>query len=279
MLPNGIMKIVRLFNPNAKMIFITPYKPVLPSVPRELAKLAQSFDIFDEIWVQAPDFADDLHSLGVNRSIVVLPYMTQTLPSPTDLPMGSFKIGFLGRLVEDKNVNLLLRSFQIVADQLPSIGGSDDVGQSELHIFGDGPLRSQLQQEAVELGVGAQVFFHGALPQREVQNAVASCHLFVFTSRVEGQCLAALEILAGGRPIVATAVGAFPEILSRSDFGGLVNKALPDPIAAEISKLARRLSSEELTIEQVHKTYQELFGPVKLGSRYESTLLKFRVHQ
>jgi glycosyltransferase involved in cell wall biosynthesis len=46
--------------------------------------------------------------------------------------------------------------------------------------------------------------------------------LFCFTSHSEGQPIASLEILAEGRPIIATAVGAFPNMLTLPTLGATV---------------------------------------------------------
>ncbi len=104
-------------------------------------------------------------------------------------------------------------------------------------MFGDGHLRKNLEELACGLGIEKFVVFHGNIPNSRVPEVIASCHLFAFTSINEGQCLAALEILSCGRPLVATDVGALPEILSDSCLGRLV-EFTPESVAMGILEVA-----------------------------------------
>jgi glycosyltransferase involved in cell wall biosynthesis len=84
-----------------------------------------------------------------------------------------------------------------------------------------------------------QICFHGAIPHQAVKAAIDRCHLFAFSSIAEGQCLAALEILARGRPVVATPVGAFPEILTSPDLGAIA----PLDDAAQFARILAEVGS------------------------------------
>jgi glycosyltransferase involved in cell wall biosynthesis len=74
--------------------------------------ISNSLNIFDIILVQSKSFIQDLRDSGYTGKIEVVPYITDNGRKADPLPpMKSLQIGFLGRLVEDKNVSLLLKSF------------------------------------------------------------------------------------------------------------------------------------------------------------------------
>ena len=166
---------------------------VIPNSLEEKENMSKSLNIFDVILVQSKSFIQNLQEINYNGVIEVIPYITnlkgelQALPSKESL-----QIGFLGRLVEDKNVALLLKSFSHLKENSSFI---NDI-PIKLNLFGDGHLRCQLENLASDLGIKDSVVFHGNIPHNQIQEAIASCHLFVFTSINEGQCLAALEILS-----------------------------------------------------------------------------------
>jgi len=201
------------------LVYVTPYRP--REMWRDTKPPRAVLNLIDAIIVQASGFADDLRAYGYRGAIETIPYIPPRLDPPSALPdCGSvIRIGFIGRLVPQKNLLYLLKAFA----HLPT---GDSTSRSaprswELHLFGDGDQRPALENAASAFGLHKQICFHGAIPHDAVPAAIDRCHLFAFSSIAEGQCLAALEILARGRPIVATPVGAFPEILIIPELGAI----------------------------------------------------------
>jgi glycosyltransferase involved in cell wall biosynthesis len=159
---------------------------------------------------------------------------------------------------------LLLNAFQLFRDTYRS----NKFPAIELHLFGDGALRIQLENLAKTLNIESSVVFHGTIPQDQVQEKIADCHMFAFTSHVEGQCLAALEILACGRPIVATQVGALPDILADRRLGGLASMATPPAFADKLREITQSIEQNVLIPETIHESYLQRYAPVKVGDRY-----------
>lgn len=95
-----------------------------------------------------------------------------------------------GRLTEQKGFDRLLNMFA----ELP--------GEIRLRILGDGPLRSQLQCQANELGVSDRIEFLGF--QNNPWCFYAAADAFLLPSRWEGMPNVALESLACGTPVIAT---------------------------------------------------------------------------
>ncbi len=125
----------------------------------------------------------------------------------------------VGRLAEEKGFELLLDALKTVRIQHP---------QADLTIAGEGPLREQLERQALELGLDDAIHLAGHLdrPQRYFPGAT----LFVLSSRHEGMPNALLEAAAAGMPLVATpASGGLCELLD----------AMPGAwLAAEVSATA-----------------------------------------
>lgn len=256
---------------STQFVYITAYKPELPATASAKRSLLESLSIFDLVLVQASSFENDLRKIGYPGKVSVIPLISQQVKAVQTLPSGEeLKIGFLGRLVEDKNVSLLLKTFHIFqAILLNSSGNLSKVySATTLHIFGEGHLRQELEQLTSQLGLESSVTFHGKIPNDQVEEAIASCHLFAFTSHLEGQCLAALEILSCGRPIVATNVGAFPDILSDSRLGKLIDTSDPEVFANGLLEVMQALEQQRIFPQSISSAYSERYAPENVGDRY-----------
>jgi len=94
-------------------------------------------------------------------------------------------------------------------------------------IVGDGPLRKQLEQLVIELGLQDAVTFHGAQNHAFIRQLMDQAHLAVLSSVTvegdqEGQGLVLQEAQAAGLPVVATQHGALPEGMMPGRSGLLV---------------------------------------------------------
>jgi glycosyltransferase involved in cell wall biosynthesis len=279
--PTGILKRLKLkIGNHTKLVYITPYRPSVPTTTTEKIHLLKTLNFFNLILVQASVFKEDLRQIGYQGRIEVIPYIPNEPDSLQPLPpIEQLKVGFLGRLVEDKNISLLLEAFRCFQKQYLQASASEGKKQlnPSLHLFGDGHLRQQLEQSAEELGIASSVIFHGSIPNSEVERAIASCHVFAFTSRNEGQCLAALEILGCGRPIVATDVGALPDILSDSRLGRIVKSIDPKQFADSLVEMVKLIEQKSISPEVIRLAYLERYAPEKVGDRYSELLNSLRV--
>jgi glycosyltransferase involved in cell wall biosynthesis len=148
-------------------------------------------------------------------------------------------IGTVGRLNEVKRQDLLIRAFTRVKVSYPA---------ARLLLVGDGPLRGELQELAARLGVAAAVCFAGY--QSRPEQYLRVMDVFALTSRTEGLPLAVLEAWAAGLPVVASAVGGVPALVSHRRTGllfptgdetalaGLLGELLDNPGRARALGLA-----------------------------------------
>lgn len=128
-----------------------------------------------------------------------------------------------------------------------------------LVIGGSGPLRGRLEAQAMALEMGNLVTFIGRVEDRELPLAYAACDAFVLpTTELECFGLIALEALSAGRPVLATPVGAIPELIHKFDSSWLARSAE----TVDIADLLRRYLAGKLPAHapsqlhnQIHSDY------------------------
>ena len=136
---------------------------------------------------------------------------------------------FVGRLDPIKGLDLLLESVAHMRERarLVIVGGNPE---------GDPEVR-RLRDRADELGIGARVTLPGAVPQPELVRYYRAADLLAVTSRYESFGLAAVEALACGTPVVASAAGGLPSIVRDGENGRLVTWRSPEAFAEAFDTL------------------------------------------
>ncbi len=88
---------------------------------------------------------------------------------------------------------------------------------------GEPDLRARLIRETEDAGVSERFIFPGTLQQKEVPEYIAACDFALFPSLAEATSIAALEVMASGKPVIASRVGGLPEIITDGYNGILVD--------------------------------------------------------
>lgn len=125
---------------------------------------------------------------------------------------GSKMILFIGRLVYQKGVNVLIGA-------MPRILASSSRahGDVKLLIVGEGPMRPQLERDAAYLGVSNNVGFTGYLDDYTVRSLLKAADVVVLPSLYEPFGIVALEAMAARTPVVASDVGGLSELLGNGE--------------------------------------------------------------
>lgn len=145
------------------------------------------------------------------------------LPSASRIPN---LILFVGRLVEKKGCEILLRAMDIVRRAVPG---------ASLVVIGDGPDRPALQALASRLGLSCQ--FLGPQSPQEIQLWMKKASIFCAPSQTaangdsEGLGMVFLEAQACGLPVVSTIHGGVPEAIRDGETGTLVPERDPQSLA------------------------------------------------
>ena len=179
---------------------------------------------------------------------------------------GALLVGIVGRIVPIKNHRLFLDASLMAANQNPQV---------RFVIVGDGPIRSEMQRYAYELGIADRVIFAGW--RRDLQRIYADLDVLVVSSINEGTPVSAIEAMAAGCPVVATCVGGLPDLITEGKTGLLVpsedakalataiDSLLKNPRARrQMGQIARGIVRERFAaqrlISDMERLYQELVG-------------------
>jgi phosphatidylinositol alpha-1,6-mannosyltransferase len=144
---------------------------------------------------------------------------------------GGFTLVFCGRLNGSrepfKRVDTLLEAMPHVLQR----------HRAELSIIGTGSRLDEYVALVQTLGIEEEVHFLGHVDHSKLPAHYASAHLFVLPSRMENFPLVLLEAMAGGLPVVATAVGGVPEMVVHGETGLLIPPNDPQALAEAINSL------------------------------------------
>jgi glycosyltransferase involved in cell wall biosynthesis len=146
-------------------------------------------------------------------------------------------VAIVGRLVAIKNHRFFLKMAKEALSKMPNL---------RFAVIGDGVLKKSLFTEAGKLGLMpviapnssavADVVFTGWLA--DMPKAMAGIDILALCSGNEGTPLSIMEAMAAGKPVIATPVGAVPEMVQHGQTGVLVHEAQTDVFANELVALA-----------------------------------------
>src|SRR5204862_4563861 len=123
---------------------------------------------------------------------------------------GEWRFVQAGRLIEKKGLPVTLRAFSTFLKQHSN---------ATLTIAGEGPLLSELQKFARELGITDRVSFSGFISQEQLREIYYRSHIFLHPSQTgrdgneEGIPNSMLEAMTTGLPVFATENGGIPEAI------------------------------------------------------------------
>jgi glycosyltransferase involved in cell wall biosynthesis len=161
---------------------------------------------------------------GTDVDVIHYGYAAPPEPARSTRERGPFSLLAVGRLVRQKGYDVLLRALAEIRSQQPG---------TALTVAGQGPERPRLERLASTLGVSESVSFAGWV--RDIPALMASHDLLVHPARWEGFGVVLLEAMRARLPIVASAVGAIPEVIAEG--GILVPAERPEALAAAVTEL------------------------------------------
>ena len=165
-----------------------------------------------------------------HKTVALLPNFVDAQAIPqraAETGRDSLKIVYTGALIPDKGIYTILELARRLPDtRFRLIGGSSDAAS-----------HARLLRRIAELELEPRVQILGPIPNREVIMGLAESDVFLFPSQLkfEGFPVSVAEAMAAGLPVVASPVGALPEMVDVPQGGGLIP---PDNIAAYVKILA-----------------------------------------
>ena len=184
-----------------------------------------------------------------------------SVPFPAD-PVRKKRIVTMGRLVEQKNHAMLIRSFAAFLRECPGY---------TLSIYGEGELRPELSGLIAGLRLEDSVFLEGNV--QAIHEAVRDAEMFVLPSNYEGLSNALLECMAMGIACISTACEGSVDVIRNGENGILVGVGREKELTEAMIYLARhpeirkkfeektRQESADYSVDRIVKQWEEvLFG-------------------
>lgn len=242
----------------------TPSKNISNKEKLQLVLYKYLYSKADLIIAQCNDMKYDIiDSFKIEKSKI------KTIYNPLDMkkikessngesPYNSKNINFLsvGRLAPQKGFDILIKSFEIVINKIPS---------AHLTILGEGSLKQELQDQAEKLGIKENISFIGFRDNPYPYYYFSD--MYILSSRWEGFPNTLLEAMACGTKVVATNCKSGPrEILGDNEYGTLVEEGDYRSLANGIIK---SISEKNKTGDRAN-----FFHIDNIIKEYEKVLLK-----
>jgi len=170
-------------------------------------------------------------------------------------------VGFVGSLREAKDPVLFLRIAHETARRVP---------QARFVMVGEGPLRDRLESLSREMGLSGKVVFSGG--RADIPHVLRALDVLTVTSIREGCCNVILEAMATGLPVVATAVGGNPDLLSHGQTGWLFPHGDP---AAGAEGVVRLLEDRDLARQMGQEALRRARASFSIDAMVRSTAMLY----
>ena len=172
-------------------------------------------------------------------------------------------VGYIGRLSAEKGVLNFLEAIPMILQGKQGI---------QFLIGGDGKLRGKVGECLSSKGLDRDVKLAGWIPHDELPRYLNELKLLVLPSYTEGLPNILLEAMACGTPVLATAVGAIPDIIKDGTTGFIMKDNSPESIAEDVMSVlenpnldkvannARKLVEQEYTYKATLDRYQNILS-------------------
>ena len=153
---------------------------------------------------------------------------------------------YFGRLDESKGIDTLIQAYSQIKDKT-----------IKLAIAGTGPQEKELKQLVISLGLEEKIDFLGFKDKNKLNQIVSSCLFVVFPSRVhETFGLGILEAFSAGKTVIASNVGAFPELVINNKTGLLFKVNDAPKLTILIEKLIKNSDLRKKLAANAKKSVQ-----------------------
>jgi glycosyltransferase involved in cell wall biosynthesis len=249
----------------------------VPQPKRSLYRAVERFlGLFTTHYVAGSRFIRDVgvrHRIFRPQDVTVIPYSSRmAVGDATEadragvrqefgLPPHAPLIALVGRLEDQKGVDLLVRAVPTVLGRVPG---------AHVLVVGDGTRRAEAEALAERLGVADHVHFIGW--RHDLTRVMRAVDVLALPSRWEAFGIVNLEAMAAARPVVGFAVEGIPEVVVHGETGllspaGAVDalardlvRVLTDPeLSARLGAAGRSRFVEHFTPERMVQAHVELY--------------------
>ena len=252
-IPENLMDNIRLLAPVSKPInyLITEYGARFHSKADYVTMPTQAaIDMILEGRENLPDIPIKPISNGIDLSRFTPTKASKETYDKFTIPTDKTIISYIGRLDAEKHISVLIDAFAQLRSRT----------ETPLHllIVGSGTDAERLKNRVYEHGIRDNVSFTGRVTDEEIVELHKVGDVFCMPSPAELQCIAALEAMASGKPVVAVDAGALYELCQDERNGFLCRKDDVEQICDSLQKLVddktlrTKFGKESLKIAATH---------------------------
>src|SRR6476661_7329511 len=168
-------------------------------------------------------------------------------PGEEAVPHASPTVLFVGRLAEEKHIDVLIDA---VAKTPPAL----DV---HLEIVGGGEVRPALEAQVQRLGLQNRVKFLGLASDEDLRRAYLRADLFCMPGTAELQSLVTLEAMSASTPVVLADAMALPHLVRDGENGFLFTPNDSDDLAAKIESVLSLPADEQAAMGKASRSMVE----------------------
>ena len=162
-----------------------------------------------------------------------------------------------------KGIEAVMRSLRPVVQQVPDL---------TYFIVGDGDDRPRMEALARECRLEGSVIFTGRIPDAELWERYANCDIFILPSTGEGFGIVFVEAMSFGKPVIASRMGAAPEVITDGVNGFLVDGQNEESLSERILQLVTDDALRQRMGQAAERTFEDNYSLHKYRSRFTDFL-------
>lgn len=168
-----------------------------------------------------------------------------------------FTIATIGRLSKEKGHELLIKAFSDFQNVF---------ADARLLILGEGPERGKLEGLVNSKNLYGKVMLPGY--KEQAWKYLKNCKIFVLSSVTEGMPITLLEAMQTGIPVIATAVGGIPEIITNEDLGYLAQPGSPENLCERMIEVRNDMTGAEIKSKKAKEITHTRFSVKAMAENY-----------
>jgi glycosyltransferase involved in cell wall biosynthesis len=172
-------------------------------------------------------------------------------------PGGTAIVGYVGQLIERKNIPVLLEAFRIAIRKK---------GNLQLLIVGDGPLRQDLRAASEAMGIADRVRFSGYCD--DALALMKMFDVFVLPSQLEGIPRCVMEAMALGVPVVASDIPGNRELVEHLRTGILFPANAPGKLSEAILFVLDGTDEVQEMCRRARQRIEDKFSAKRMAAEY-----------
>jgi len=178
---------------------------------------------------------------------------------------------YAGRFRKFKGVTYLIQAFSEI---------SRDYDDTDLYLVGSGPEEKRLKKMVRLKNIEDRVQFIPLVGKTKLREYLSTCSVFVLPSLFESFGIVVIEVMASGKPVIASDIPGPKDIITQSYDGFLFEKENVDELKRylelclsdeklrrKIGENARKTVEEKYTFEKIAKEYLKIFESIRDNNR------------